>query len=229
MYAVLFDIDGTLITTGGAGKVAFAETFADDFGIDRISDEVGFAGRSDRAIALDLMRAHGVEPSDQNWSRFQQGYLQRLLPALESTSGAVLPGVEALLAKLAELPGVLVGLLTGNMRDGAQRKLTHYRLWDCFGFGGFGDVHTDRSKIAQDAVEAARASAHTSGVSALSGAMVIGDTIHDIRCAKAVGAVSVAVATSSTSVDVLRRESPDLLLEDLTEPAGLLDEITSAC
>ncbi|MEM9351847.1 MAG: HAD hydrolase-like protein [Planctomycetota bacterium] len=229
MYAVLFDIDGTLITTGGAGKVAFAETFAEDFGIDSISDEVGFAGRSDRAIALDLMRVHGVEPTDGNWARFREGYLPRLLPALQSSVGAVLPGVETLLSQLETQADVLVGLLTGNMRDGAERKLTHYRLWERFDCGGFGDVHTERELIARDAVESATAWSRSTGGAGLTGAMVIGDTVHDVRCAKAVGAVSVAVATSSTSVEELLDESPDLLLQDLTDSEGLLAAIDAAC
>ena len=227
MYAVLFDIDGTLIQTGGAGQLAFAETFAGEFGVPAINKSVSFAGRSDRAIALDLMHAHEVAPSEANWQRFREGYLQRLPAALSRLEGCVLPGVVALLDVLAQLPQALVGLLTGNLRQGADRKLTHYGLDGRFAFGGFGDVATDRAVIAAVAEkEAERFAAQLKGAeTTLCGTMVIGDTVHDIRCARAIGAVAVAVPTGGATADQLAAEGPDLLLDDLSHSAELIELI----
>jgi phosphoglycolate phosphatase len=130
VYAVLFDIDGTLLHTGGAGQLAFAEAFAAEFGVSQLSSDVLFAGRSDRAIAYELMRVHDVPATDDNWARFRSAYLQRLPEALHRRQGAVLPGVHRLLDELDALQQPLVGLLTGNLRQGADYKLKHYGLAD---------------------------------------------------------------------------------------------------
>lgn len=228
MKAVLFDIDGTLILTGGAGQRAFAETFAADFGVPAISRNVSFAGRSDRAIAIELMRIHGIETSDANWERFRNGYLARLPQALRAGSGRVLPGVDPLLDQLTRLP-VHVGLLTGNLRRGAQSKLSHYNLWHRFAFGGFGDEHLDRNDIAVAALAAARDQVRSDGQAAINGetVLVIGDTESDIRCARAIGANAVAVATGMSSIDALAAEKPDLLIESLEDARDLLGLIAS--
>jgi phosphoglycolate phosphatase-like HAD superfamily hydrolase len=229
MYAVLFDIDGTLVQTGGAGQLAFAETFASEFGVERISAEVPFAGRSDRAIALELMSVHGVPATDENWLRFCNTYLRRLPEALERREGRILPGVSELLGRLADLPHVMVGLLTGNIREGARRKLEYYELFNHFGFGGFGDVQTDRSAIAVEAVaEAQRELAvrsNGSGPRKLEGVMVVGDTIHDVRSARAVGAVAVATPTGGSTREQLAAAAPDLLVEDLREADAILEVV----
>ena len=231
MFAVLFDIDGTLIQTGGAGQLAFAETFAAEFGVRQLRGAVPFAGRSDRAISLDLMARHGVDPTERNWERFRTAYLARLPSALVRRQGRVLPGVPALLESLAALAHPLVGLLTGNVRAGAEQKLVHYGLREHFGFGGFGDVSNQRCDIAAEAVAEARRclaerNGHASGE--LAGVMVIGDTVHDISCARSVGAVAVAVPTGGTSREELADASPDLLLDDLTNATPLLDYINFA-
>jgi phosphoglycolate phosphatase len=228
MKTVLFDIDGTLILTGGAGQRAFARTFSEDFGVPLISRAVTFAGRSDRAISRDLMVVHDIEPSEANWQRFRDGYLARLPEALRAGRGQVLPGVLPLLGRLDKLP-VQLGLLTGNVRAGAQQKLTYYNLWDRFAFGGFGDDHLDRNDIAVAALAAARERSHSNGNSASNGELVIviGDTENDIRCARAIGARVVAVATGLTSATALAAEKPDLLVENLEDADVLLDWLTS--
>lgn len=232
MYAVLFDIDGTLLHTGGAGQLAFAETFAAEFGVRELSGSVPFAGRSDRAIASDLMRVHGVAPTETNWERFRGAYLAQLPSALERRQGAVLPGVVGLLDELRRHEHPLIGLLTGNLRDGAMQKLTYYGLVERFGFGGFGDVSDDRCHIAAAALaEAENAAASRKGRSIgprLSGAMVIGDTVHDVSCARSINAFAVAVTTGNTSREELAAAKPDLLLDDLSDPRAMLDVILSA-
>jgi len=224
MYTVLFDIDGTLLDTAGAGKRAFAATFAEQFQITEISGEVGFAGRSDRAISLELMELHGVEPSPEHWRQFMKSYLKHLETTLASCQGRVLPGVVALLDQLQTVEHVLPGLLTGNLKSGAARKLAHYDLADRFEFGGFGDLWDDRNDIAAEALEQARV--HARGE--LTGTMVIGDTVNDVTCARSIGAFAVAVATGGASREALEAAEPDLLLADLTEVDALLAEVVGA-
>jgi len=232
VYAVLFDIDGTLVQTGGAGQLAFAEAFAAEFGVEWLSGAVPFAGRSDRAIATDLMRAHGVETSTENWARFQAAYLDRLPSALARRAGRVLPGVPELLDELDALVHPLCGLLTGNVRRGAQHKLTYYGLAERFDFGGFGDDVHDRCDIAAAALaEAERKYIARNGGgpdSRLAGVMVIGDTVHDITCARSIGALAVAVPTGGSTREQLAAAQPDLLLDDLTDAKPLLDAIRAA-
>lgn len=227
MYAVLFDIDGTLIQTGGAGQLAFAETFAAEFGVPVLSGSIPFAGRSDRAISMDLMRTHGVDVTEANWRRFLDGYLERLPSALGRRDGRVLPGVPELLDRIAALDNPLVGILTGNVQAGAGHKLSYYGLKERFAFGGYGDASIERSEIAASAVAEARryGAAQYGNGNELSGAMVIGDTVHDISCARAVGALAVAVPTGGTNREELAAASPDLLLDDLTDAEPLLELI----
>lgn len=229
MYAVLFDIDGTLVQTGGAGQLAFAEAFAAEFGVRELSGAVPFAGRSDQAIALQLMQVHGVAASEENWRRFREAYLSRLPAALAARSGRVLPGVHALLDTLRTLEHALVGLLTGNLRAGAVHKLTYYGLMDRFAFGGFGDASDDRCDIAAAALAEARQAAVQHSRSAngapLAGAVVIGDTSHDVLCARAIGACAVAVATGNSPREELVAAAPDLLLDDLSDAEPLIEII----
>lgn len=234
MHICFLDIDGTLLLTGGAGQSAFAETLAVDFGIPKIDANVGFAGRSDKAIAMDLFSSHGIEPSEENWRRFSAGYLGRLEKALMAHRGSVLPGVPALLDALAARGNVAIGLLTGNMREGARRKLCHYGLWDWFPFGGFGDEHMERCDIAAAALAAAELHlndrptlANSNGTPRVRQVIVIGDTQHDIRCGRSIGARCVGVPTGITSAQVLRESQPDLFvetLEDIEPILALLDE-----
>ena len=230
MYAVLFDIDGTLVQTGGAGQLAFAETFAAEFGVAEISAAVGFAGRSDRAIAMELLEVHGLPTTDGNWRRFRTAYLSRLSDALRRKQGRVLPGVGELLDALDAEPNSAVGLLTGNVHEGARKKLDYYGLGRRFAFGGYGDDTNDRAEIAAIALaEANRHAASRPGPpTLLSGAMVIGDTIYDIRCARAINALAVAVPTGGSTRDELAAEGPDILLEDLSQAAPLLQVLHEA-
>jgi phosphoglycolate phosphatase-like HAD superfamily hydrolase len=228
MHICFLDIDGTLVSTGGAGQAAFVVTLDKDFGItDASTADVEFSGRSDRAITMDLFARHGIAPTVDAWQQFRVAYVDRLAEVLPKYQGQVLPGAVALLEALAARNNVALGLITGNVREAARHKLIHYGLWDWFPFGGFGDEHTDRCDIA--------AAALTAGQKHLNGAahrelVVIGDTPNDIRCARSIGARAVAVPTGSTSIDVLRAAQPDVLVETLEDVAPilqLLDEIES--
>ncbi len=222
MRVFLFDIDGTLLSSGGAGKAAMAAALVSAFGVTEVRDGVPFAGRTDRAIGRDLFRTHSVEDSLANWQRFVADYLGHLPACLDSHHGRVLPGIAALLAHLHGRKDTAVGLLTGNIRDGARLKLGHYDLYHHFAFGGFGDHHMDRDDVAREALTAVRN--HVGCTVQPRDIWVIGDTPLDIRCARIIGARVAAVATGFHSQEQLAVLGPDLLFADLADPAPLLDQ-----
>lgn len=219
----LFDIDGTLLTTGGAGQLAMERALAGVFGIDQINGDVLAAGRTDRAITSDLFRLHDIEPTSESWERFLAEYFRLLGATIAERQGRILPGVSRLLEALADRGDVSLGLLTGNFREGAAIKLRHYGIDHHFAYGGFGDDHHDRDDVARLARDAAEQHLGRG----LNGApvWVIGDTPADVRCARAIGARAVAVATGIYSTDQLRPTAPDLLLDDLSDFEWLLREI----
>jgi phosphoglycolate phosphatase len=218
MHICLFDIDGTLIASGGAGKAALEAALAEEFGITQLIDKLELSGRTDRAIIADLFRLHVIEDTPENHDRLRDAYLRHLpryLPA-----GRVLPGIAELLAHLAERRDVALGLLTGNVRAGAKVKLGFFGLYDYFAFGGFGDHHLDRDDVARDALTEARR--QFNGSIQPERIWVVGDTPLDIRCARSIGARAVAVATGWHSLTELAAHRPDLLLADLSDPSPLL-------
>jgi phosphoglycolate phosphatase-like HAD superfamily hydrolase len=219
MHVCLFDIDGTLLNSGGAGKAAMESGLAAEFGLAKVREGIPYSGRTDRAIGLDLLRGHAIEPTPINLQRLQQAYLRNLPACLKRFDGKVLPGIAALLERLAGREQVLVGLLTGNIRAGARLKLGHYHLYHHFAFGGFGDEHLERDDVAREALAAART--HCRDVTC-ERIWVIGDTPLDIRCARAIGARVAAVATGVHSLEELEAEQPDLLLADLSDASPLL-------
>lgn len=209
MIVLLFDIDGTLVHTGGAGMAALRHAMQHEFGVAE-PHQVNLSGRTDRGIARELFEVHGIEFSEQTWARFQRAYLQRLEHELPRKPGKILPGVTPLLEHLAQRPRVHLGLLTGNVRAGADLKLSHYRLRHFFAFGGFGDDHPDRDDVAAQALSASNA--HLGHP--IHQVWVIGDTPLDVRCARAIGAKALAVATGTHSHTELQQTAPDLLLEN---------------
>lgn len=214
MHVLLFDIDGTLINTGGAGSAALRSAFRNLFGIP-LPKDVAYSGRTDRAITRDMFAVHDVEDSDENWQRLRQQYLTSLAESLPRCQGCVLPGITALLERLAATDCVSVGLLTGNLQDGARLKLEHYGLFHHFAFGGYGDEHFDRNHVAESALAAALA--HLGGRQAPRSVWVIGDTPLDIRCARWINARSLAVATGTHPRAELADHRPDVLLNDLSD------------
>src|SRR5438552_3571279 len=153
MIACLFDIDGTLLASGGAGKAALESAFTEEFGI-ALRGYIPYAGRTDRAIMRDLFRLHELPETAENLHKLMAGYLRRLPDSLRQHDGRVLPGIQSLLVQLKGTPNVAVGLLTGNIRAGAQAKLGHFGLFEHFDFGGFGDHHFDRDDVAREAFSA---------------------------------------------------------------------------
>lgn len=126
MRVFLFDIDGTLVTTGGAGKAALDGAFSAEFAIATPHD-VAVSGRTDRGIASNLFELHGIPDTEENWQRFRSAYLARLPLELPQRTGSVLPGVASLLELLRARTDSAVGLLTGNVSEGARIKLEQDR------------------------------------------------------------------------------------------------------
>ena len=205
---VLFDIDGTLIRSGGAGMRAFGETFAEVFGLPDATKAVRFCGRTDVSLVRECFVKCAIEPSRQNFERFFENYPRFLERNLKLLPGAVCEGISELLSELFALEGrPIVGLLTGNVRRGAQLKLTHYNLWHHFELGAFADDHEDRNCIAATAKKRGeeRLGRSLEGEEIL----VIGDTPHDITCGKSIGARVLAVGTGKFTKEELRGSGPD--------------------
>lgn len=211
---VLFDIDGTLIRTGGAGVRAFAQAFAAEFGVDGVT-QLKFAGRTDTGLVREVFEAHGIPGTSANYQRFFERYVFLLDDQLQQCEGRTLAGVGSLLNELQLLPQPpLIGLLTGNIRLGAELKLRRFGLWDTFVTGGFGDDHEDRNQIAVIARDRGcrvlREDLRGEQI------VVIGDTPHDVRCGRAIGAKVLAVATGGSRFEELAGHQPDWLVPDLT-------------
>jgi len=217
MHAILFDIDGTLINSRGAGRAALAAAFASAFARED-PVEIEMSGRTDRSIARDWFRAHRLEDSDENWRKLSAAYLEHLPRTLVERQGHVLPGIPELLKLLGERENLLLGLLTGNTPEGARLKLAHFGIWEHFPFGAYGDVHLQRNAVAVDAVAHLRRHGEISPEDIV----VIGDTPQDVRCARHIGAQAVAVLTGWHTRGELESAAPDVLLEDLTDAAALL-------
>jgi len=211
---VLFDIDGTLIQSGGAGEKAFARVCATEFDVPNGTQNLHFAGRTDTSIVRDFFQQHRIEPSAENFRRFFDRYVFCLDFMLGQLAGRVLPGAREMIRDLRLLPKApALGLLTGNIRLGAQIKLGHYRLWDEFATGGFGDDSEDRNQIAVIARE--RGSALLKQKLRRDEIVVIGDTPRDIECAKAIEAKSLAVASGGYQRDQLIEHHPTWAVETL--------------
>jgi len=212
---VLFDIDGTLIRTGGAGVRAFGRAMASEFGVGDGEHGVHFAGRTDTGLAREIFNRHGVATGEENFRRFFDCYVFWLDHLLGEARGHVCPGVTEILAGLRALPQApAIGLLTGNIRLGAEIKLRHHGLWGSFHTGAFGEDHEDRNELARVSLQRARRSLGNK----LGGdeILVIGDTPRDIECGRAIGARVLAVATGGATLEELKGHRPDWLAEDLT-------------
>ena len=216
---VLFDIDGTLIQTGGAGVQAFGRAFATEFNIPNGTERLKFSGRTDTGLARELFLQHQIEPSPENLRLFFDGYVFWLDYLLTQTRGTVLPGVWEFIHQLHALPEPpALGLVTGNIRLGAEIKLRYFELWEVFQTGAFGDDHEDRNQIAALAKE--RGSRLLNNDLRGEQILVIGDTPRDIECARAIDARTLVVATGSVKFEELQSHQPDWLVKDLTTVAA---------
>lgn len=213
---VLFDIDGTLITCGGAGRVALEAAFGELCGRRDVCD-FSFGGGTDRAIARRGLSNAGVEPTEDAIDALLACYLRHLPPALARSSGyAVLPGAHAILDSIRGIDGLAIGLGTGNVREGARAKLRPGELDGYFAFGGFGCDHEERPALIE--AGASRGAAHLGLERAACRVVVVGDTPKDVSAAHAIGAECVAVATGGHDREELRGAGADAIVDDLRAP-----------
>jgi phosphoglycolate phosphatase len=214
--AVLFDIDGTILVTGGAGGVAWQRAFDQLYGVEANIAEHTDAGMTDPEIAAIVFRAAvGREGSPEERARAIAGYLRHLPDTVAESDGyRVMPGVEPLLDRLID-EGVLLGLVTGNIEAAAHVKLARAGLNRFFSFGGYGSDSADRTEVTEAAV---RRAALVSGGSLRDGACVaVGDTPRDVRAGHGAGIKVVGVATGSYSVDELREAGADWSMETVED------------
>ncbi len=220
---LLFDIDGTLIDSAGAGIQSLKDVLQQQFGISDDLRGVEIAGKTDTGIVHQILRKQNIAVNEETTSGFLDLYLEFLARELPQRKGTVLPGVNELLLRLRERPQNILGLLTGNMERGAKLKLSHYGLWDFFEFGAFADDHHDRNELGPFAQRRAR-ERHAIDFAAAE-IDVIGDTPHDIACGKAIGARTIAVATGSFTREQLAEHEPDRIVDDFSEVDAVIRDI----
>jgi phosphoglycolate phosphatase-like HAD superfamily hydrolase len=219
---LLFDIDGTLVTTGGAGRRAMERAFEQLTGR-RDATRFPFAGMTDRAIVRAGLRNVGHADDDRGVDSLLATYVLLLaeeVPA--SPTYGVYPGIVAALDAAAGARDTAVGLGTGNVRDGARIKLDRVLLHERFAFGGFGCDHEERSELLR--VGAERGAAQLGRPRSECRVVVIGDTVRDVDAALAIGAECLAVGTGGEDLEVLRARGATLVFRDLDE-AGAIDAL----
>jgi phosphoglycolate phosphatase len=215
MSVLFWDIDGTLLTTARAGVFAWEDAVQELTGrTDFQLSQLRIAGMTDYQIAVKTFEVLGVAADDALLRRMVNRYGELLPSSLPRKQGRVLPNVREILQQLRGRPDVRSYLLTGNTRAGAKAKLTHYDLLHFFPDGAFAEDTGARSSIASRALALARAAGPVAG----DRVFVIGDTPHDIECANAIEARTIAVATGGYTVDELRAHHPWRLFEALPPP-----------
>lgn len=223
MKLVLFDIDGTLITSRGAGRRAMRAAFERVFGTPGGIDHYDLRGRTDTRIVHDVMGAEGWEPArvTERLDDFFEAYVGGLVAEIGDGQGVVtLPGVTAVVERLAGSADVVLGLVTGNIEAGARIKLGPTGLWPRFRIGAYGSDHMDRRRL--PSLAARRAHALLGREFPPADVVVIGDTPHDVDCARACGAVAVAVATGQYPREALLADRPDHFFQDLSDTDQVL-------
>ena len=223
---VLFDIDGTLVLTGGAGLRAMNRACEEIVGHPDALEGIPVSGRTDWIILQDTLARLGRELDSALFEQLRDRYVACLREEIHRPGkgfNGALPGVADLLAALHPREEVFLGLLTGNFEEGARIKLERYDLWRYFRCGAFGDDSPDRNALVPVAVDRAAAC----GVSSLSASdvIVIGDTPHDVACAQAAGAIAVGVATGGFTAGELRACGAAIVFDTLQDTARVVEHL----
>lgn len=212
---ILWDIDGTILHSTGAGMRALQRALKEVFGVAGSFEGIDFAGRTDPLIMRQIFARYGIEPTAGNIARFTDGYIEVLPSVLGESDSRILPGAAELIREAAGHPGVVQGLLTGNFQRGAKVKLGHHGLWDFFPIGAFADDSEVRNELGPYAVRRARG--HWGMEFPGERVWIVGDTPHDIACARAFGGRALAVATGRSGSADLLGHGPDAVLENLAD------------
>lgn len=229
---LLFDIDGTLVDTDGAGREALRRALRSVFGEAGPIDDFDFHGRTDPAIVRGLMREAGrrEEEIEDRLEGLWECYLRALPEELEQRSRrgrvSAYPGVLELLESVAEDPRFILALVTGNVAAGAWHKLDAADLAHHFGFGAFGSDSARREDLPPLALR--RAARQVGREFTPADAVVIGDTPEDVRCARASGIAAVTVATGRHGPEELAGHRPDHVFSDLSDTSAVLDVLSSS-
>jgi phosphoglycolate phosphatase len=219
---VLFDIDGTLIDSQGAGGAALSLALVDEFAIAN-PRSVPLHGQTDLGVFSRLLSLNGLDDTAENFERLSNAYFARLPQELRRRGGRVLPGVQGILAELRKIKGCHVGLLTGNLPISAQMKLEHFGLWDAFDFGIFGDLGAQRPDLSAPTIAAVN---NRSGQEVPPECIiVIGDTPLDVALARAMRARCLAVCTGGFAGDELLAAGACRAVDDLSDTTDLLNWI----
>jgi phosphoglycolate phosphatase len=230
MRVVLFDVDGTLISTGGAGMRAFHRALLDAFGLDVGKGVLRPDGKTDPLIVkelvaqFDLADQWGEKTTQALFSSYLDHLEEEMCRAKEGGLIRILPGAENLLQRLTTLSDFCVGLATGNLETGARIKLEKAGLRKYFQFGGYGSDSEDRTLLIRTGI---RRGVEFVAPAPVSGAFVIGDTPFDISHGHAAGAFVIAVASARYDINDLGLYKPDLLVTDLKPAESIIEFMRS--
>lgn len=213
---LLWDIDGTLLHTGKAGEAALGHAMEKLHGISRGLEGLEIAGRTDKWIVEQLLAREGLPHGDREIARFLDVYVERLAEELPNRQGGLHPGVLGILEEGHRREDIVQGLLTGNIEKGARLKLDRYGVNHFFAFGAFADDSPVRNELGPHAKRRAR-DRHGEEFSP-ERIYIIGDTPHDVACARAIGAKAIAVATGAFSLKQLEDCGADAVFADLGQP-----------
>lgn len=226
MKLLLFDIDGTLLKSNGAGRRAMNQSIAPMLGLDTLNLEgIDFGGRTDPQIIRDILMANGLEQDEAEATLTEaiNSFVVAYSQTFQDEYVTALDGAVELVQALAEFQHIQLALLTGNVQPTAYIKVGGIGLADYFPFGAFGSDHADRSYLPQVAVE--RALGYTGHTFREKDIVIIGDTKHDILCGRHLNVMSIAVSTGHYNSEDLSQYNPDYLLDDLSDTEKIIELI----
>ncbi len=221
---LLFDIDGTLINTGGVGLSAMKIAVTENLGDGRLLEGCSFAGKTDRRIIYDLIRRAGIQTGTDDKARnIYARYVELLKPALAAADNFfVYPHAAAIVKQFSRDRTLELALLTGNLEQSARLKLEHAALWHYFRWGVYGDVSEDRNDLSRAALGSITAK---DGPTDPRRIVIIGDTVSDIRCGQAIGATTIAYSAGFQPAEKLIPASPDYLTDDFRELPSIIAKL----
>jgi phosphoglycolate phosphatase len=224
---LLFDIDGTLVRVEGMSRISLIEALRSVYGTEGSAATHNFSGKMDSVIISEVMREAGLSDAQiaNGFDEAKKLYIDNFKSQAEKNHVRVMSGVIALLEELHKHPGVVLALLTGNFEESGRHKLILPDINHYFPFGAFADDAPTRNQLPPVAVE--RAKSHTGIDFKAKEVVIIGDTEHDVNCAKVLSSKSIAVATGYYSADALRSYYPDHVFENFSDTKAVLEAIFS--